>query len=336
MNLYSYGPMVAGALPEWNKVTHPFGFMAENAVMEGAFALYISDGPFIYDTANGVIVPTEGAEVLQATWYNDAWSDFAVTDAAQLLVAKWTTVDIETDAGGVFLAAEDPVLFEGPLITTHEVTVDLLQMRMPAPIKAVQADHYSRNLRFTLINGGVPWTVPANSRAMICYRKADGKGGVYDAMPDGSPAFSILHNTVTIRLAPQVLTVDGIVKLSVSLECGNTKISTFFVLIDVQPNPGLEAASQDYYKLAGTLADRGWKPNYVLGTDANGFVVVKELWGNAITSSQITEDADGTLTMVNTLMDGIETIVVTPDENGNIRSINYNGKEIPISWAVSG
>ena len=336
MNLYSYGPMVAGALPEWNKVTHPFGFMAENAVMEGAYALYISEGPFIYDTANGVIMPTEGAEVLKATWYKDAWSDFVLSESAELLAAQWATADIETDTGVVFLAAEAPVLFEAPMITTHEVTQDLLRTRIPDQIKTVQADHYSRNLRFTITNGGVPWTVPANSKALICYRKADGKGGAYDAMPDGSPAFSILQNTVTIRLAPQVLTTAGFVKLSVSLECGNTKISTFFVLIDVQPNPGIEALSQDYYKLAGTMADRGWKPNCVLGTDANGFVVVKELWGNAITSVQITEAADGTLTMVNTLADGVETIAIMPDAEGNPSKLSYNGKEIPISWAVIG
>jgi hypothetical protein len=50
----------------------------------------------------------------------------------------------------------------------------------------------------------------------------------------------------------------------------------------------------------------------------------------------VTEAADGTVTMVNTLAEGTETIVLTPDASGNPSKLSYNGKEIPISWAVSG
>jgi hypothetical protein len=50
----------------------------------------------------------------------------------------------------------------------------------------------------------------------------------------------------------------------------------------------------------------------------------------------VTEAADGTVTMVNTLEEGTETIVLTPDASGNPSRLTYNGKEIPISWAVSG
>lgn len=276
MNLYRYGPMVAGALPEWNKVTHPFGFMAENAVMEGAFALYISDGPFIYDTANGVIVPTEGAEVLRATWYTDKWSDFVLSESAELLVAQWATVDIETDAGGVFLAAEPIVLYDAPLIITHDVTVDMMMPSMPSVVHAVQDDQYSRDLRLTILCGGVPWVVPTGSKVTVRFLKPDKTGGNYDTMPDGSDAFTIEENRVTVKLAPQVLTVEGDVLLCIRIESGGTKINTFYAKIDVQANPGITAASTNFFKLTGTLADAGWAPNMILGTDENGNVIAVE------------------------------------------------------------
>lgn len=55
----------------------------------------------------------------------------------------------------------------------------------------------------------------------------------------------------------------------------------------------------------------------------------------SVNSISVTEATDGTVTMVNTLEEGTETIVLTPDANGNPNKLTYNGKEIPISWAVS-
>ena len=55
-----------------------------------------------------------------------------------------------------------------------------------------------------------------------------------------------------------------------------------------------------------------------------------------VSAISVTQSADGTFTMVNTLTGGTETIVVTADANGNPNKLTYNGKEIPIGWAVSG
>lgn len=47
----------------------------------------------------------------------------------------------------------------------------------------------------------------------------------------------------------------------------------------------------------------------------------------------VTEAADGTVTMVNTLKDGgTETLVLSPDANGNPNKLILNGTEIPITW----
>lgn len=53
----------------------------------------------------------------------------------------------------------------------------------------------------------------------------------------------------------------------------------------------------------------------------------------AITAISVTESADGTVTMVNTLEGGgTETIVISPDANGNPSKLTYDSTEIPITW----
>ncbi len=55
-----------------------------------------------------------------------------------------------------------------------------------------------------------------------------------------------------------------------------------------------------------------------------------------VSAISVTQSADGTITMVNTLPGETETIVITPDAEGNPSKLTYNGKEIPIEWAVNG
>ena len=54
--------------------------------------------------------------------------------------------------------------------------------------------------------------------------------------------------------------------------------------------------------------------------------------GAELVSVSITEAADGTVTMVNTLDNSTETIVIGADANGNPNSLTYNGVEIPFSY----
>lgn len=49
----------------------------------------------------------------------------------------------------------------------------------------------------------------------------------------------------------------------------------------------------------------------------------------------VTESTNGTLAMINTLGEGTELILLTPDADGNPGKLTYNGVEIPISWVVS-
>lgn len=163
------------------------------------------------------------------------------------------------------------------MIITHKLQpMDLTHKQNTSRVDVVQDDKYSRNVEFTLTSNGVAWQIPDGTTAVVRYKKPDRTGGNYDTLPDGSTAYQINGNVLTVALAPQVCTVSGSVQLSVGLIQGNAEINTFSVNIVVHPNPGSEYQSEDYIKLSGAVSNSGWTPNMYLGTDASGNVVAKE------------------------------------------------------------
>ncbi|MBQ1938490.1 MAG: SGNH/GDSL hydrolase family protein [Bacteroidales bacterium] len=108
----------------------------------------------------------------------------------------------------------------------------------------------------SLFEGGVSWEVP-DCVLSLAYSKRDGTGGWYDKLPDGSEAFAKSGNKVTAILAPQVLTVDGIVNVCIVMQDANTldQISTFPITVIVEPNPSASGEpSSDYYNYS-TMAE---------------------------------------------------------------------------------
>ena len=163
------------------------------------------------------------------------------------------------------------------MIITHKLQpMDLTHKQNTIRVDVVQDDKYSRDVEFTFTENGVAWQIPDGATAVVRYKKPDGTGGNYDTLPDGSTAYQINGNVLTVALAPQVCTVPGQVQLSVGLIHGNAEINTFSVNIIVQPNPGSTYQSEDYIKLSGAVPNSGWTPNMYLGTDASGNVVAKE------------------------------------------------------------
>lgn len=126
-------------------------------------------------------------------------------------------------------------------------------------VHVVQGDAYSRLVTFDLYSNGKKYMPPEGTTAIVRYRKDDGTGGNYEVLPDGSAAYTINGNMLTVTLAPQVCIVPGLVQLAVGLILGNAEINTFSVRVVVQPNPGLEYQSESHVKLAGTVADSGWE-----------------------------------------------------------------------------
>lgn len=140
------------------------------------------------------------------------------------------------------------------MIITNKLKLDLQNPGTTPNIHAVQNDSYSRNLEIALLSGNRPFSFPENLAVVIRYRKSDGKGGEYDTLPDGTTAWWICQNRLTIALAPQVLTTPGSVLLSVTLLANGTQLSIFPVRLSVDPIAAAKLAkSEDYFYINGLL-----------------------------------------------------------------------------------
>lgn len=227
------------------------------------------------------------------------------------------------------------------MVITNKIEIALDRRGVEEIIDAVQGDENSREVAISLKNNGEDWPIPDGVTAIIGYRRKDGSGNTYDTLSDGTPAYKYQGNVLTIVLAPQVLVAPGKIEVTACIIQDGVKLNTFSICVNVQPNNGLQNNGKDTYKFAGTVPDSGWTPNKYLGSDENGNVVEKDApagtdSADVVSAISITEAADGTVTMVNTTESGnTETIVITPDMNGNPYKLTYNGKEIPIRWAVS-
>ncbi len=139
------------------------------------------------------------------------------------------------------------------MIITSKLTMDLQKPGYQTVIHGVQNDRYCRNLALTLLSGGTAWTVPETASVLVRYCKSDGLGGEYDTLPDGTAAWSAEENVVTVALAPQVMTVPGPVRITVVLLDGARQVSSFGILLHVQPALAPVAGSEAYGNVTGFL-----------------------------------------------------------------------------------
>lgn len=125
-------------------------------------------------------------------------------------------------------------------------------------VDAVQGDILSRTMELSLYDGEDAFVLPDNLAVLIKFKKGDGKGGEYDTLPDGTPAWSASKNKLIIQLAPQVLTFPGSVSMTISLISDGTQISTFPIQINVLPEAkALSENSEDYFNITGFLVAPG-------------------------------------------------------------------------------
>lgn len=200
-----------------------------------------------------------------------------------------------------------------------KISIDLLNPGPKKVLYTVQGDEYSRGVDFAVYKNNVPYDELDSFSASFSFSKEDGTGGSYDQMPDGSVAYSISENIISVLIAPQVLTSPGFVDFSIKLTRNNEVLHTFSIKIFVQQNPGLSYISENYYKILGSLPDSGWQPNMYLGTDSRGNVVVKVGGGTGGGNSG-----------------GGIVFFPSVDKDGNLSWSNNGGLENPETVNISG
>ena len=131
---------------------------------------------------------------------------------------------------------------------TNQLKMDLQQNSGSQRILAMQEDTNTRCVEIALYSGDEFWEIPAGTTVAVGFRKPDGTMGLYDKTADGTTAFKVLENRITVVLVPQMLTVPGLVQAVVTLyDPAGNQLSTFPFYIQVEANPAVgEISSADY------------------------------------------------------------------------------------------
>ena len=93
------------------------------------------------------------------------------------------------------------------MLVTKKLTVDLARKTILGSVDAVRGDS-AIALEMTMLCDGAPWTVPANASVVVRYGQGEACG-TYDTLSDGTPAWFIQGNVLTVRVAPEVCCAAG-------------------------------------------------------------------------------------------------------------------------------
>lgn len=133
----------------------------------------------------------------------------------------------------------------------NHIKYDIAKREVAQVIYAVQGEENSRVIELSLFANGSAFDV-SGSVCSLAFKKPDGTSGWYDTMPDGGSAYSVTENVVSIKIAPQVLTVEGEVNSVIRIESADNaeRATTFPIIIDVSADPAIDAPeSENYYKV---------------------------------------------------------------------------------------
>lgn len=135
------------------------------------------------------------------------------------------------------------------MLVSHGMRIDLTGCGCQPVAHAVQGEANTRQLVISLFTNSVAWEIPSGATAAVAFLKPDGKKGLYDKLPDGSPATVLSGNTVAAILAPQALTCAGTVLTSIVFyDAEGDTLATFPFRLLVERNPAAgEQISNDYY-----------------------------------------------------------------------------------------
>ena len=143
---------------------------------------------------------------------------------------------------------------------TQKLKIDLARRTTVPQIDAVQGDS-ARILEIDLLSDGKSWEIPSDTQVMVRYCNTAGGGGTYDALEDGTRAWSASYNKLTVAVAPAVCAVSGDTQLQVILMHNSVQISTFAVILRVQRAAVAVQESGDYVNLESWLeSHKGYLP----------------------------------------------------------------------------
>lgn len=140
------------------------------------------------------------------------------------------------------------------MINQHEIHVDLLQRGCDPIIQLSQGDVGSHEILFWITKNRRRWRPPAGLSVLVHYSNSFHSGGTYDTLPDGSPAWKLGRDCLSIALVPEMMALPGSVHVVITLLHGGKTLSAFHVQLMVK---GLATASSpvltNYTNITGFL-----------------------------------------------------------------------------------
>lgn len=140
---------------------------------------------------------------------------------------------------------------------TKEFRLDLTNPGLPIVLYAVRGEESVRKVTFNLYNGTTPYTIPSAASVSIAFVNTDGHKGVYKTLPDGSKAYEISDNSVSVILAPEVCTGYGTSLMQVNIydtDGKKLKTWTLTVMLDTQVPDADDIQSKNYYTIQDDLS----------------------------------------------------------------------------------
>lgn len=110
--------------------------------------------------------------------------------------------------------------------TTAQIKLDVASSMSPPTVYAKQLDKSTRYVEATILQNGVPYTIPEDATARIRILKPDGTA-VYNTA-------TVSNNAVTAELTSQTLAVGGIATAEMGLYKDDQILSTFVFYIKIE------------------------------------------------------------------------------------------------------
>lgn len=132
------------------------------------------------------------------------------------------------------------------------IEIDLTFPRPYGPwVYAVQGDGNTRQVTVTLLSGKRPWSVPEGAEVAVEYQQPGGTKGLYNLLPDGTPAIHAQGNRVAVILAAPMLSEPGDVRTAIVINNRELdQLTTFPFTVTVKANAfALGQKAEDYIRL---------------------------------------------------------------------------------------
>lgn len=210
---------------------------------------------------------------------------------------------------------------------TNIVNIDL-SIRQNIPfVDAVQGDS-ARAIEFRLFDKGQPFNVPDGSAVLIRYKRPDGFGGVYDTLPNGEIAYSIIANKVTAVLSPTALGVAGNVDFQIAVSNEGKTVSAFSLEIRVDADPSFDSVdAEDYINIEQFVTEKSKENAPYIGENGNWWVNQEDTGVKAGGGSGGGTGTDGFSPVANVTQTDTGAVISITDKSGTTTATIVNGKD---------